>query len=402
MGSVITLGIERFEIDWGKGSRVNDHSSLFLPTDFKDIPYFYADDVIEMKEGLSRRLGSVKNRLDLLGYSMCNLPNLYQDALACCPEYYPEITVTFEEFSSVLRSVNLDAILMDAEDCCEYDLGEFVSAYVFKDPEIKKHLPIGMDPEKDLGTFFENIDPYIVLRLLAENDKNLDRLVQWRYADYVDGGWAKKEDLLKPLPDHDKILLVTEGSTDSYIIERVLRELRPDIADFFHFIDMKEHYPFTGTGNLLRFCEGLASIKVQNKVLVLFDNDTAGTEGYEKCLKLNCPKNMVICKLPDNKYFNRFKTQGPSGISFENINGAAVAIECFLDLNKGGKDEGCIRWASYNESLDRYHGVLDQKNSYVNAFKRAKSISDGNYDSSRLEFLIDYLIEYWAIHTGKT
>ncbi|GHU84129.1 hypothetical protein FACS189415_7720 [Bacteroidia bacterium] len=62
-----------------------------------------------------------------------------------------------------------------------------------------------------------------------------------------------------------------------------------DILDFFTFVDMEENYPFTGTGNLFRFCQGLSSIKIQNKVLVVFDNDLEGVSNYDRVQKLKTP-----------------------------------------------------------------------------------------------------------------
>jgi len=127
--------------------------------------------------------------------------------------------------------------------------------------------------------------------------------VQWRYADVVDGGWVNRDEIVTPLPDASKILVVTEGSSDSFIIERAMATLSPDIADFFHFVDMEEHYPFTGTGNLFRFCQGLSRIKIQNNVLVIFDNDAAGVEKFEQSRNLIKPKNLHICRLPDHEFF---------------------------------------------------------------------------------------------------
>ena len=78
MGSMITLGIGRMEIDWGKNSFFRDHSVLFKPSDVKPIPYYYVDmdsdePIIELKEGYARKLSSIKSRLDLLGYDLASI-----------------------------------------------------------------------------------------------------------------------------------------------------------------------------------------------------------------------------------------------------------------------------------------------------------------------------------------
>jgi hypothetical protein len=132
--------------------------------------------------------------------------------------------------------------------------------------------------------------------------------------------------------------------------------------------------------------------------LVIFDNDAAGTEKYEQAKKLNKPKNMHICKLPDNEYFSNFRTIGPNGVSNENINGSAVAIECFLDLNTISEKQRYIRWKSYNSELQRYQGEIEGKDELVRAFKRA-NLTDGSYDNSRLKFLLDYIVGEWVENT---
>lgn len=394
MGSMITLGIDKFEIDWGKNAFFADHSALFLPSDVDQIPYYYADDIVEMKEGLARKLSSVKRRLDLLGYSPRTLARKYKEHLEMVPDYYPDVPISFEQFQSAVSSIDLEQVSLDPE-FGEYDLGEFVSRYLFCDPEVRSHLPPDVEIDTALGTFFENLDPYLTLRLLAANKKNADLLVQWRYADVVDGGWVTRDEVVTPLPDASKILVVTEGSSDSFIIERAMASLCPDIADFFHFVDMEGHYPFTGTGNLFRFCQGLSRIKIQNNVLVIFDNDAAGVEKFEQSRNLNRPKNMHICRLPDHDFFSSFKTVGPNGTSKENINGSAVAIECFLDLSTISESDSCVRWTSYKSELQRYQGEIEGKGRLVRAFKKA-DLTDGSYNTSRLKFLLDYLVSEWV------
>src|SRR6202043_1566387 len=106
-------------------------------------------------------------------------------------------------------------------------------------------------------TFFENLDPYVILRLLCENPANLDQNVIWRFQDVLESGWIS-EDLDDPyegLDDTDRYLIVTEGSSETSIPETSVSLVHAEVADFFNFIDMSENYPFTGTGSLYRFCQ---------------------------------------------------------------------------------------------------------------------------------------------------
>lgn len=60
MGSLITLGVGRMEIDWGKNHSFRNHSALFTEEDITKIPYYYVTEAgevyIEEREGLSRKL----------------------------------------------------------------------------------------------------------------------------------------------------------------------------------------------------------------------------------------------------------------------------------------------------------------------------------------------------------
>lgn len=406
MGSMISLGVGRMEIDWGKNNVFREHSSLFKPEDVTLIQYYYVDDdrtpIIEKKEGLSRNLISIKNRLDLLGYTLEKVKKLYDDALEECDDHNLEVNLSFELFSKMLMEIDVNRIntpdfAIDYEEN-GYDLGEFVQRCIIPEKEIYSHLleSVGGDKRRlnfDFECFFENIDPYIILRLLAENPSCKELNVYWSYADVVDGGWIRKEDVVKPLPALNRMLIVTEGSSDSFVIQKAINDLYPDISDFFAFIDMEKNYPFTGTGNLYNFCCGLMKIGIINNIIVIFDNDTAGNEKYDKLMKLPKMNNLLITKLPDNIAFENIETVGPQGTSVENINGKAVAIECFLDF--ASLDiKPTIRWTNYIDKTNQYQGSLQYKDEYVRSYKNA-NLLDGEYDTSKIKILIDYLIKQW-------
>ena len=78
----------------------------------------------------------------------------------------------------------------------------------------------------------------------------------------------------------------------------------------------------------------------------------------------------MITRLPDHSDFSEFPTIGPHGESADNINGRAVAIECFLDLCRTELLPR-VRWGSYNKGEQKYQGELENKDEYVRAFKSA-------------------------------
>ncbi|MDD2785280.1 MAG: HEPN/Toprim-associated domain-containing protein [Patescibacteria group bacterium] len=389
MGSIVTLGLGRLELDWGKNNFFRNHSGLFLPDDRRQVDYYYADDIVEAKVALARPLRSVMRRLEMLGYTLSGCEDVYAQAVATVPDYYDPPLLAFAEYAAVMKRV--DVTKVTPPDDGDYDLGEYANA-VIRDPEFTKSDPRLATLNSDDGTFLENLDPYVTLRLLAENPAHLDELVIWRIADIIEGGYASDSEIYEGPPAAAVCLVVTEGSSDTAVLRESLQRVAPDIADFFDFVDMRDNYPFTGTGNLFRFAQGLARIKIQNRILFVLDNDTAGHEALRRISALGLPRDMRAVTLPDLRECREFPTLGPSGSTKEDINGRAVSIELFLDLQAADSSERVVRWTSFNEAIGRYQGELLGKDAHVRRFLEAIRRQE-NYDCTKLERLWKHLVD---------
>ena len=389
MGSMITLGIGKMELDWGKNNMFNNHSCLFQKEDIKIVPYYYSDNEIEYKEGFSKNIMSVRRRLDLLGYSLYEIEELFNEELAMFKQPCSSSTpITFHDFYNTVINVDIQNINMASDEYdSDYDLGEYVRKCVIH--EIKDLSNFPYYDAYDIGYFLENLDPYITLRILSENKNNHNLDVIWRFKDVVEDGWNLEEDIIPKLTTQEKILIVTEGSSDTDIIKKSINRLYSDIADFFDFIDMEQNYPFTGTGNLKNFVKGLSKINILNKILVILDNDTAGISVYNDIKTIDLPNNLNVITLPNYKDFDNFKCKGPQGDSLENINGKAVSIECFLD-HSSIDDEIYVRWTSFNDKLIQYQGNIEPKNLLIKSFHQYYK---QEYDFTKLKYLVDYILE---------
>ena len=199
-------------------------------------------------------------------------------------------------------------------------------------------------------------------------------------------------------------LIATEGSSDVHILKHALSLLRPGIADFFRFIDVSESHPFSGTGNLLKFAEGLAKIDVQNQVVFLFDNDAEGLDAHQRLSRLTLPINMRGIMLPELEVFRSFPARGPEGVRSADINRRAAAIECYLDLDLADYSPAKIVWTNYKKELGVYQGALEYKESYTKHFLKQTSdtIASGCYEAQRIEAVLDRIIlECTAIAVGQ-
>lgn len=387
MGSMIHLALGRFEIEWGKNNGFQDHSALFQSNDLKDVPYYYVDEGSQRptktgvnaqtklktvyKEGLSKPLNQIVDRIDLLGHTLAHCAKEF--AYLAQLNDFDETRFQFEQLRGALVEADVSAMSADYGELGE-DFGKFWRRQIF--PRLGFSGDINY-VQFNAAEAMENLSTYTILQLLALNPAAKTLPVCWQFKDVEDGGWAKRTSFIRPVDQSKRFLIVTEGSSDAAVLKHALQILKPHIADFFDFVDMQEGYPFSGTGNLVKFVQGLISIAVQNNVIVVFDNDAEGVMNFNRCVDFNVPDNMAILKLPDIQDFREFDTLGPNGKHLADINGQAAAIECYLDLDEGAS----VRWNNYNHKLGVYQGELIGKTEFVRAFLRQRDkTAEYNYD----------------------
>jgi hypothetical protein len=394
MGSTVHLALGPFEVDWGKNNSLRLHGEIYQPGDVTLVPDVYVDNdgrhITQMQTGTSRSLSKVLPRLELLGYTLDTSRAEFNSIVNAFG--YGDLAVSFDDLASALAKMDVDAAATDYHE--DYDLGEFFARELFDRIGLQKRLDEDRGGRYELGEVMENLHPYVILRLLAENPVNLSRPVTWHYHDVVENGWVQPETIAGSIGDVRRFLIVTEGSSDAHIIRKAFELLRPEIADFFSFVDMQEGYPFTGTGNLHKFSQGLVAIGIENRVIVLYDNDLEGSLRLRDTSGLNLPPNMRVIQLPTVQQLAAFRTIGPNGGGVADINGRAAAIECYLDLAFGratGEQEPTVRWTVYNERADAYQGALMFKESYTRRFLKLKAREE-TYDYSKLEAVLERIV----------
>jgi HEPN superfamily Toprim-like protein len=259
-------------------------------------------------------------------------------------------------------------------------------------PVIRESLGKEDGIQHHLRNVVQSLHPWVLLRFIAENPAHLELDVKWGFNDVVEGGWVPRESVVKSLSIEQQFLIVTEGSSDTSIISKSLQILRPGVADFFRFVDMSESYPFSGIGNVHNFCKGLICIGHSHPTVFIYDNDTEGTEKFTETQKLNLLANMRVMKLPDLHIFEQFRCVGPNGVSQQNINGRAAAIECYLDLT--GK-QPAVRWTTYNPRVAEYQGVLEDKLFYAKQFYSITA-RDTQYDFSKLDIMLNEIVSVYV------
>lgn len=420
MGTAIELCIGSISLSYAKNHMGEDYGFLFQGADLisrkadpidQDFPEDHAEgsaDFTVRDELFTRTLSRIIPRLNILGLTLENARAEYEAILSQ--------TVDMETYSEseapITNYLTFDEF---CEFACRYPLIELKGGYIkYEIPDrdfisqgrfadfIDIISKIPSDCNCDLyyseASYFSAkvciLSAESMLQIFALNSANAEIEVTWEFGPIVDAGWVPREAFFPCARRTQKILIATEGASDTRIIKRSLEILCPDVADFFNFVDVDERHNFWGTGNLVKFAEGLLRIDTLNKVLFVFDNDAEGMDAFGKLMKLSLPINMRAMLLPDLEEFRTFSTRGPEGVSISDINGRAAAIECYLDLRLDHYPPPRVTWNNLKKDIDVWHGILDFKESYSKHFYDQSDdlLRNGEYDVSKLFKLINALI----------
>ena len=358
MGTSIKLRLGNISLSYSKNHMGMDYGFLFQSSDLTRrkselINYEYYEENPEEKKELdeaeevfARTLSRVLPRLNLLGFTLETARSEYNTLCEEAEDISNEVNMkdskseylTFEEFCDLvcrypLADLNNDYIEYNTPDREKNSQGRFLT-----DTDLFNRIP--WSDNSDLywseASYLSSkvciLSAESMLQVFAQNAANAELEVTWEFGPIVHAGWVQREKFQAGALQKQKVLIATEGTSDTRIIQRALNVLQPDVADFFNFVDVDERHFYWGTGNLVKFAEGLLRIEVINQVLFVFDNDAEGVDAFRKFEKLDTPSNMRAMLLPNLDEFKKFRTLGPEGVNTSNINGRAAAIDCYLDL----------------------------------------------------------------------
>jgi hypothetical protein len=419
MGTSIELQVGGVSLDYAKNHMGNNWGYLFQDGDLarrpcEEIDYKYYQDNPEAESDLAeselafvRPLARVIPRLKLIGYSLeraeAEYDALVSEAMSIA-DYFPdgELQAEYLAFVDYCALVNLVSLAELADDYVEFETEdrEIVAQGRFAGLADR----IARIPKtENSGSYWSEasfvsselciLSPGSMLMVLGLNSENANAEVMWQFGNLVNNGYVEREAFVPGALRSQATLIATEGASDARILRRALDFLRPDIADFFRFIDGDERHHFWGTGNLVKFAEGLLRIDIQNQVLFVLDNDAEGAEAYGKLENLGMPTNLRAMILPALDDLRKFPALGPEGLSECDINGRAAAIECYLDLDLPDYPPARVIWSNYRRETDTWHGALEHKESYDRFFMKQdrQALLSGKYNSAKLGKVLDAL-----------
>lgn len=225
-----------------------------------------------------------------------------------------------------------------------------------------------------------------------------ESVIEYDLTEIINGGWVD-ENLVDNI-DIQKIILLTEGKTDTEFIKIGINLFYPYLMNYFHFMDFENSRYEANASRLVHTVKSFVGSGIKNLIIALFDNDSAAFKEINNFRLVKLPSNIKVLQYPNIELADNYPTIGPSGNQTMNINGLACSIEMYL-----GKDclspNGSllpIQWTGLVETINKYQGVVQKKDEVQDRFRnKIKKIETFEYDDSfkELKMLIDMIVKVW-------
>ncbi len=231
---------------------------------------------------------------------------------------------------------------------------------------------------------FPGYDMNVPLRIILEEAKSEEKLIY----DVTDLVWSDCLDANDDLVEYGlqisadeysskaKIIILTEGHTDAWILKESLALMYPHLADYYSFMEFDNAKVGGGVGSLANMVKAFTGAGVANNIIALFDNDTAAVAAIKNIEKIDLPTNIEIRRLPELEFLKNYPTIGPSGNVMLDINGIAASIELYFGediLKTDGINFTPIQWTGYDSGVKKYQGEVIEKKLLQERFKEKLS-----------------------------
>jgi len=248
--------------------------------------------------------------------------------------------------------------------------------YWWDDADIEAELPLLvrflLGESFSEGLWFPSYDFRVFMRAIVEitgTDAqviyDLSDLAAGEYITYDEDlcGWARRETADDFVLNH-KIVVLTEGSSDTWAIEGSLKVLYPHLADYYSFMDFHSVRAPGGAGVLVATIKAFVGAGIVNRIIALFDNDTAARSAVRGLRDVHLPSNVRVIHYPDLDAARDYPTLGPQGITNMNVNGLAGSLELYFGRDILQQPDGvltAVQWRGYDDAIGQYQGELMNK-----------------------------------------
>jgi HEPN superfamily Toprim-like protein len=368
----------------------------------------------------------VKDRLNVMGFTLDRVEDefhLIRDArieeyaswLEDENEGWPKdsFNVHIREQIEILRSISFAEYLKSLKKIISHGktIYEIKRDGVLDSDPIVKYIT-GDDEGYEFG-FFCN-DARSLIRAFCEVSED-DGFVVQDLTEVFHAGYYRETDeaannavesLTAGYPETARLIVLTEGSTDAHILDEAMTLLHPHLRDYYSFLDFESSRSSGGAGQLASLVKAFAGTGIKNRVIALFDNDTAGREAAAALKLVSLPSNIRVSFYPDINYLRTYDTIGPSGALIADVNRVAASIELYLGhdvLLEPSGERLPVQWKGYSEALRSYQGEVLHKNKIRERFFEKVRVARRNGtkggDWTGLEAVLSHL--FAAFHGSR-
>jgi hypothetical protein len=218
-------------------------------------------------------------------------------------------------------------------------------------------------------SILENLEEGLILTAILNSVEDGSKLVldltELEVVGWLDSGQLE----LGRFDDHifrqySPPIIITEGVYDRKVLIETLSLLYPDLLNYIRFLNMDEYKPEGGVGSIIKMVKSFISAGIANRILVVFDNDTAAKEALISLKGIKIPSHFKFIHYPALTSLDKYPTIGPQGIVEMNINGLAGSIELYLGEDVLLEDDGSyipVQWTGYSERVKKYQGEITRK-----------------------------------------
>ncbi|MRX38343.1 hypothetical protein GJU43_03585 [Flavobacterium sp. LC2016-23] len=387
MGSFCALTLNGYEIDQSK-SYISTFWSCFFNEDdrrSRSVPYdlYYTQPIADNNNvptfEYSASVDTMKLRLEIMGYTLDKVKLKYaegiENALKTRQQYNTELFNTVENSDekhlNILKNGGFEYWLKLIKYIFDNKITNLSDNLQVHD-NIYSFILDYNDVDENLYLGYPNIGIGYFLRGALEAVEPCSELIL-DITSVVDSGYYKEDEpvcastsqmyLDSTLP-FQKIIILTEGSSDSKILSKALKLLYPKVYSYFSFLDFDTYKAEGGSAMLEKTVKSFAAAGISNKIIALFDYDAAGVAATERLKKRKFPSNFRVITLPPIELANNYPIIGPDGIIYENVNGRACSIEMYLgiDILTGANNTLVpVKWKNIEAQINTCQGEISRK-----------------------------------------
>ncbi|MCP4481838.1 MAG: hypothetical protein GY817_03350 [bacterium] len=204
----------------------------------------------------------------------------------------------------------------------------------------------------------------------------------------------------------EKIIILPEGSTDTYFLRESLDILYPHLKEYYSFMDFKKSCTKGGCTSIVEIIKAFIGAGIRNPIIALFDNDTVGTSAIKNLKEslTKIPDNIKIKQYPHLKIAEDYPTitKNSNIIKKMDINGRATTIEIYLSKDNLS-DNGELFPIQWGKTSGQGKIVCKKKikNKFTQQIKNCKKapISIKQYDWTGLEAIFEMIFKEFSENT---